>query len=898
MPFSALVSGIYPRIGPPGSAARQRETVRGHNYNMKLDSIIKRVERFSEKIKKSLRGRDKSAEPELLIPGDDYLMLRRRYYSYKNLLLKNNELLDILSEVKEGIETKTIAIPAFRSYLARIFDTTFEFIQSLNDMAGRDYSMLYDVLDRIRADAEKHFKQLSGTEVTDFVLPIEKITSELTKETGGKAANLGEIRNILKLPTPSGFSITVRAYREFMTFNDLEDRISSLTAFLDISDTGKIEEVSKTVRELIMKSGIPPSVEDQIHREADRMGKDIGFAVRSSAIGEDGKLSFAGQFKSILNVKRDGLIRAYQEVIASQYDSRAIFYRLAKRVKDRDVPMAVLVLEVINAVSSCVLYTLNPGRSERDETLISAVWGLGPYAVNGTISPDMYVLDRARSAEIIDRTVPPKDVKLVLDYPEGVKEVPVPDEDRFAACLSERNIKVLNDFSRMIEKHFGTPQDIEWTIDEKGWLWIIQARPLHIKRVIATERPDTDYNKHLIYSGGEPASGGAGAGPVYFMKSLDQLEDFPAGAVLVTRNTSNELVKIMNSASAIITEKGSPTSHMATVAREFRVPLIINALNIGEVLHSGGVVTVDANKGCIYRGRIDGLLHAGWGDIPHEDNSDYRILNSVMKKITPLNLVNLDKIEVSPEDFQTIHDIIRYVHEVSVREMFSIGELSEGESSTQMLVSDLIPMVFYVIDLDGGVVDEARFLKKISPEHINSIPFRALWRGMTYKGVKWAGPVDIDMGGLASVMARSFVRTGVAEKGGKVYVILTDQYVNMSVKLAYHYTVFDAFCGGSYINNYINFRFQGGGASIEGRHRRALFIKEILEFLDFRVEIKDDMIIADIKGASQKDTEYRLDMLGRLLGCSRQLDMAIRSMEAKDWYVKAFLEGNYSFVHD
>ncbi|GBD96116.1 hypothetical protein BMS3Abin06_00999 [bacterium BMS3Abin06] len=230
--------------------------------------------------------------------------------------------------------------------------------------------------------------------------------------------------------------------------------------------------------------------------------------------------------------------------------------------------------------------------------------------------------------------------------------------------------------------------------------------------------------------------------------------------------------------------------------------------------------------------------------------------------------------------------------------MFRIGELAEGEGSTQQLVSDRIPMFFYVIDLDGGIAEEARFLRKISPEHINSIPFRALWRGMTYEGVRWSGAVDIDMGGLASVMARSFVRTGVEEKGGKVYVIITDQYVNMSVKLAYHFTVFDAFCGESYINNYINFRFQGGGASAEGRYRRALFIKEVLESLDFRVEVKGDMIIADIKGASQKDTEYRLDILGRLLGCSRQLDMAISSMEAKDWYVKAFLEGNYSFAHD
>jgi len=559
----------------------------------------------------------------------------------------------------------------------------------------------------------------------------------------------------------------------------------------------------------------------------------------------------------------------------------------------------VLVLEMIDSRSSGVLYTLNPGYPERDETILSSVWGQGQYAVGGKVSPDTFTLDRTNNGEIISRNVPEKKVSLVLKRSGGVEERSVTDDMLNAPSISDEEIKMLYHYSTLIERHFSAPQDIEWSIDHDMRLHILQARPLNIRRVVTASIKGGYRSEKNLVSAGDPAVRGVASGPVFIIQSFDQIHDFPAGAVLVARNTSNEFVRIMQSASAIIIGTGSRTSHLATVSREFGVPMIINTGDISDKLQNGDVVTVDANSGRIYRGRVEDILKTKTEVRPEfELRPDEKTMRSVMKKITPLNLTQIDEAEISVGDFRTIHDIVRYVHEVSVKEMFRIGELTEGSGSTQQLVSSSIPMYFYVIDLDGGIAEEARFIRKISPEHIRSVPFRALWRGMTYEGVKWAGAVDIDMAGLGSVMARSFVRTGVAEKGGKVYVIMTDQYVNMSVKLAYHFTVFDAFCGESYINNYINFRFQGGGASAEGRHRRALFIKEVLESLDFRVEIKDDMVIADIKGASKKGTEHRLDILGRLLGCTRQLDMAISSLDAKDWYVKEFLAGNYSFKRD
>jgi len=866
---------------------------------MKINSLFKKTGSLLKKVERIVHRRNTSHEVDLLIPGDNYLKLRSRYYSYKNLLLKNNELLNTLSETEEEIETKTITLPSLKSYLARIFDTSFSFIQSLNDMSGDRYIHLFEVLERIKDKTEAQLKEEPEEQVRDWVLPLEKITARNTRDTGAKAANLGEIRNMLKMPAPRGFSVTVWSYREFMSFNNLNQRIDALLVPLDMNDPDGIDRASGQIQELIMKSRVPKLIEEQILREADRIGKDRRFSVRSSAVGEDGRISFAGQFKSVLNADRGSLIAAYKQVVASKYGRRALFYRLAKKVKDKDMPMAVFVLEMLDSRSAGVLYTLNPSSPDKDETIISSVWGQGQYAVSGTISPDMFILNRKDRGKILSRTVPLKDKKMVLDPSGGVKEVAVSEELRGAPSISEHEIAMLYDFSCVIEKHFEESQDIEWAVDGSGRIWILQTRPLHVKRVISKAGSGAVHEKRVLLSEGETASRGIAYGPVHIVDRFEQLSNFPDGAVLVARSSSNEYVKVMQSVAALVLETGSKTSHLATVAREFNKPMVINVKNIKELADSGEIVTVDGNTGRIYKGRTDSQAYVKYEPEASEEYfSIEKIVKKVMKNITPLNLTTINEADIDPKDFQTVHDIIRFVHEISVKEMFRIGELTEGEGSTQLLVSELVPMYFYVIDLDGGVVDEAKFLRKIRPEHITSIPFNALWRGMTHQGVRWSGPVDIDVGGLASVMARSFVRTGVTEKGGKVYVIITDQYVNLSVKLAYHFSIIDAFCGESYINNYINFRFQGGGAGAEGRSRRALFIREIMEAYDFRVEVKGDLVIADLRGASRAETEEKLDILGRLIGCSRQLDMAISSIDAKDWYVKAFLEGNYSFAHE
>jgi pyruvate,water dikinase len=212
-----------------------------------------------------------------------------------------------------------------------------------------------------------------------------------------------------------------------------------------------------------------------------------------------------------------------------------------------------------------------------------------------------------------------------------------------------------------------------------------------------------------------------------------------------------------------------------------------------------------------------------------------------------------------------------------------------------VLVSPLVPMIFYVIDLEGGLDPQVAFKKEISIENVRSIPFLALWRGMSHPGVRWAGAVPFELGSFVSVLSRSFVRS--KDLSGKAFVLISREYLNFHSRLAYHFAVVDSFCSErSAASNYVAFRFQGGGAGLEGRLRRINILQRILQHLGFRVNIKGDRLTAVLRGTSKEETENALDQIGRLMAYVRQMDMAATDEKVVERYAKAFLEEDYSIV--
>ena len=841
-------------------------------------------------------------DPQLVrfFMSDEFQGLEQRYAAFKELLAQNNLVLNTMNDIQERLATGLITLSYFREEIESLLEQIRSFISALVKLSSGKYAWLSEVAQQIERQIQK---ELQGGRVDEqsLVYSLDRLSSIMAKEVGAKAANLGEVRNVLHAPTPEGFAISSQCYSKLIKANGIDRLIDILMEEIKgPDDLEGISNASTRIKQGILSCSLPDDVKEAIETMLERIDSKALLAVRSSAIGEDGTFTFAGQFKSVLGVPKAEVIRAYKQVCASLYEERAIRYRFAKNIpQDHHISMGVIVLEMIPSRVSGVIYTLDPMDPDSEQMVISATWGLGTSAVAGRVSPDTYVLDRKTHGKLINAEVGIKDTAAYLDQDQGgIYQASVDKSDIKSACLDNVALQRLFDLGIMIERHFGVPQDIEWAIDSSGWVYIIQARPLAMSRPVTCEFPEMDSEPVVT---GEPVSPGVASGPVFVARDT-ALTSIPKGAILAIKTMDPEYAKLIHNAAGLIAETGSATTHLATVSREMGKPAIANARGALEVLGDGQLITLDADHGKVYKGYIESLVKSRLcEEEPHtSDDRHLPVMRKVMNHIVPLNLTDLQEsvaleAGIKREDFKTVHDIIRFVHEASVREMFHLGKGGESDIS-HILKDPAVPLTFYIIDIESGLVPEAVFKRDIKPEDIQSRPFQALWAGMTHRSVSWTGPVQFDLGGFFSVMSRSFVEGNVSQTGGKAYIILSRDYINFHCRLAYHFTVIDSVCAQQPSSNYVTFRFEGGGAGADGRMRRIQLIREILEALYFRVEIKGDFLTGVFRGGSQQQTERRLDQLGRLMGFTRQLDMTLTDEKTRKRYVEAFLSGKYDRV--
>lgn len=834
--------------------------------------------------------------------------LQERFQAFQTLLQANNKALEIMGDMEEKCSTGEYVFDRqyIRASYGALRGKVFEMIEALNKMVPHRFHPLYEIFEAV--DQTVQGKVFGRKEIpkSPFTLSLSEITREMTDQVGGKNANLGEIRNRVGLPVPEGFAITSYAYKIFIEENQLEQKTRRQLEALGGSDLEAIALASKKIQQDILMAKVPPPLEEAIltsyNRLTSEVGREIPISIRSSAVGEDGEVTFAGQYATALNVRRDDLLQTYKEIVASKFTPRAIFYWKDKGFNEEDIAMSVGCLAMIPARTSGIVYTQNPNNPEQDTVIISAVWGLGQYAVSGQVSPNVYVMSR-KDGRILEKRVPKQEVMLVCHELAGIVEVPVPEGDREKACLDDELLNQLFSHALKLENHYRKPQDIEWAMDESGKLFILQTRPLRIsptqnepEEALPLDIPPD----RLLIDWGVVASSGVGAGPVFLVKQDQDLIHFPEGGVLVVKHTAPKYVTVMNRAAAIITDIGNVTGHMASLAREFQVPTIVDTREATQLLKTGQPVTVDAVRNKIYQGIIEGLIEK---EKKKEKNSlkqtaILKRLEEVLSVIVPLNLVDPRAESFKPEHCQTFHDLTRFIHEISIQEMFRFNEVEKSSKHEQAkrLISD-IPINLYLIDLDGGLQPSMRHKKTIRPEDITSIPLKALWQGMTHPGVNWSGMVEVDLKGFASVMLNTLSDSAAYGQtmGERSYALISKEYMNFSSRLAYHFSTVDSYCSKIKNNNYITFHFMGGGSSSERRARRARFISGVLKGLDFEVELKGDWLLAKLMKYEGRVMEEKLDYLGRLMCCSRQLDMVMYSDGVVDWYIKAFMEGNYGF---
>lgn len=433
------------------------------------------------------------------------------------------------------------------------------------------------------------------------VLWLNEVGKDDVALVGGKGANLGElIRN--EIPVPNGFIVDSRTFMEFLEATGIKYQIMDMLR-IDVEDTDRLNEASKKIRELIESSEMPKKIEEEIRKAYRKLceeeGEEVFVAVRSSATAEDlPEASFAGQQETFLNVRgEDDVVEKVRKCWSSLYTPRAIYYRVQKGFRHEDVSIAVVVQKMVNSEKSGVMFTSHPVTGEK-LCIIEAVFGLGEAIVSGMVTPDTYTYDRV-NRKLVDVKIGEK--KKMLTKENG-KTVEVELGDRaFERVLSDEEIEQLVNFGEIIEEHYGHPQDVEWAI-ERGKIYILQSRAVTTIR----ERKEEE----AVLEGGEvilkglAASPGVGIGKVKVIMSEAEINKVEEGDILVTTMTTPDMVPAMKRAAAIVTDEGGMTCHAAIVSRELGVPAVVGTKEATKVLKDGMIVTVDGEKGVIYRGEV------------------------------------------------------------------------------------------------------------------------------------------------------------------------------------------------------------------------------------------------------------------------------------------------------
>ena len=475
----------------------------------------------------------------------------------------------------------------------------------------------------------------------------------------------------------------------------------------------------------------------------------------------------------------------------------------------------------------------------------------------------------------------------------GEEEAPVSPEDRARPTLNEEDLQTLARLSRALERYFKLPQETEWAQDEQARIWVLQSRRLTSPQPV--EVPDICASCSaypvLIKDRGAVAHAGVGAGPVFVVSSDQDLERFPEGAVLVSRYTAPWLAPIVPRAVAIVAERGSPAGHLATIAREFRVPTLVGVENAAALLPPGEDITVDTHNRLIYRGRVAELLtYELIQSTTFEDAPEFRLLRRLLKRIGPLNLTDPQEPNFTPAGCRSVHDVIRFVHEKAVQELMDLPRflMRFKEARVCTLISE-VPIGLKIWDLGGGIVPEARGAQ-ITMDQIRSLPLQALWAGVTLPGVWSTEPVAVDFKGMMASLTRS-LGEGL---GGPAYLgvnlaVITETYLNLHLKLGYHYNLIDVRMDPDPQQNHIYFRFVGGVTDLTRRSRRARLLADVLSKSHFKVDIKGDLVLARILHLPQEEMRGRLLALGQLIGFTRQLDMQLKSDEDVRHFLEVFV---------
>jgi len=486
-----------------------------------------------------------------------------------------------------------------------------------------------------------------------YLADLDKVGLADIERVGGKNASLGEmLQNLtsLGIQIPNGFVITVAAYREFIRYNNLDEAIRNIINQIKLDDIESLRRGGLQARQLLKNAKFPRELSDAIiekyYELSNTYDQDMtDVAVRSSATAEDlPDASFAGQQETYLNVRGPApLMNAVRNCFASIFTDRAISYRQSFGYDHFSIGLSVCIQKMVRSDlgASGVAFSLDTESGFKDVVVINASYGLGEMIVQGSVSPDEYIvfkpaLEKGFSS-IIEKKLGKKDKMMVYgDNPDErvqIIQVEKPLQQRY--CLKDERVLQLAQWVTKIEAYYTKlkghwcPMDVEWAVDGLSkQLFIVQARPetIHSRKdfnKITEYVMDAAVPRKTLFKG-IAVGDKIGTGKVAVLFSLDKRitegHEFQAGDVLVTDMTDPDWEPVMKKASAIITNKGGRTCHAAIVARELGIPAIVGSVVATDILSDGQVITAsccEGDEGIVYEGDVPFIkIETDLNDLP------------------------------------------------------------------------------------------------------------------------------------------------------------------------------------------------------------------------------------------------------------------------------------------
>ncbi len=806
------------------------------------------------------------------------IFVRKRYATFQRLLDGDRKCHSLLAELEDiYYNSRTVDINRVRNLYRELAAGIAGMLTDLYQLAPGRYKNLSDYYKKIDFYARFALAPPKCDTAPPYILPIRADYPD-DRETGGKGLHLAHLAHKLDLPVPAGFIISTSAWNLIEESNALRPKINRLLGQVDIHSQASLQEVSTSLKEEIRQALIPQEVSREIVAALDTLEAQFParpLAVRSSAVGEDSSLSFAGQYCSLLNVGKDQVLTAYSEILAGKFSPEAILYRIVKGLDDEETPMAAIVLVMVDARLSGVIATGNPASPEQKSCWVHSVPGLGDNLMAGREMPFSQEIRRTDGQIEISRQTP----------------------DQRRQGLADDQLVLLTGWADKIAGYYKMPQEIEWSCDGTGRIYLLQARRLQLEsRRTEDQQPDLG-QLPLLFQAGRTAAPGICSGPAVHFSAARNQDDIPDGTLLVCEVTPPSLVKLLPRLAGVIARYGSTADHFSSVAREFAIPVLVQVENHCQQLQEGETLTLWADRQSVYRGATEFTEKKSAGLKRMEDSPFYRTLKMVIDFTSPLSLTDPSSEAFCPENCRSLHDILRFIHEKSVQAMFIQSTDSLIRKPKGAKLQTEIPLQIHLIDVGGGLAAEAAGSREVAVSELRCLPLQALWKGLSHPGVVWRQRSHFDWKSYDSIALAG----GVAAKNDSSLVsfcLISAEYLNVNIRFGYHFTLLDCLCGDNPQENYILVHFAGGGGDSRGKDLRLSFISKVLARLHFSCEQTGELLDARLMRYDKEITADRLDQVGRLLGAVRLLDMVLTEEAMVAPMVEDFFRGIYDFSNE